>query len=235
MHLTPLFRTIQCGKPDIVSNFLLLSSAKADVNTLCFGLAPLHKAAEWARADLIDILINAGADVNIRSTCDQDGETGNTPLHLLASSNTNFENRLVCLEILKGAGANVHATNSDGQTALHKASLKVGYESTVACGGVDAELVKALIRSGCDPLQQDDYGRTPLQYGWSEVKEDEEYYHMSPHVITALVTAGDRSWECVPTPCPGLEAAMLSVWQNAREELPELYARLENPPPSCML
>ena len=29
--------------------------------------------------------------------------------------------------------------------------------------------------------------------------------------IAALVATGDRSWECVPTPCPGLEAAMLPV------------------------
>ena len=46
-------------------------------------------------------------------------------------------------------------------------------------------------------------------------------------VITALVAAGDRSWECVPTPCPGLEAAMLSVWQAAPDELPELVKRLD--------
>ena len=44
------------------------------------------------------------------------------------------------------------------------------------------------------------------------------------------MAAGDRSWQCVPTPCPGLEAAMLSVWQAAPDELPELVKHLKNPP-----
>ena len=34
----------------------------------------------------------------------------------------------------------------------------------------------------------------------------------------------------MPTPCPGLEAAMLSVWQAAPDEMPELLKRMENPP-----
>ena len=50
------------------------------------------------------------------------------------------------------------------------------------------------------------------------------------NTTTALVPAGDRSWQCVPTPCPGLEAAMLSVWQAAPDELPRLVKRMENPP-----
>ena len=39
------------------------------------------------------------------------------------------------------------------------------------------------------------------------------------------MAAGDRSWECVPTPCPGLEVAGCSP-----DELPELVKRLENSP-----
>ena len=53
-------------------------------------------------------------------------------------------------------------------------------------------------------------------------------YHFN--IMTTLVAAGDRSWESVPTPCPGLEAAMLSVWQAAPDEMPELVKRMENPP-----
>ena len=44
------------------------------------------------------------------------------------------------------------------------------------------------------------------------------------------MAAGDRLWQCVPRPCPGLEAAMLSVWQAAPDELPELVKHMENSP-----
>ena len=49
-------------------------------------------------------------------------------------------------------------------------------------------------------------------------------------MTTALVAAGDRSWQCVPTLCPGLEAALLSAWQAAADELPELVMCMENRP-----
>jgi hypothetical protein len=42
-----------------------------------------------------------------------------------------------------------------------------------------------------------------------------------------LVAAGDRQWACVPSPCPGLESALLSVWKEAPQELGQLAARLE--------
>ena len=56
------------------------------------------------------------------------------------------------------------------------------------------------------------------------------YFQLILFYLIQLVAAGDRSWECVPTPCPDLEAAMLSVWQAAPDELPELVKRMENPP-----
>ena len=57
----------------------------------------------------------------------------------------------------------------------------------------------------------------------------------APDSVTAvLVAAGDRSWECVPTPCYGLEAAMLPVWLNAPDEMPQRVKRLPNPPESLI-
>ena len=60
-----------------------------------------------------------------------------------------------------------------------------------------------------------------------EDDDDDDPDPIPPSIITALVAAGDRSWECVPTPCPGLEATMVSVWQAAPDELPELFKRLD--------
>jgi hypothetical protein len=36
--------------------------------------------------------------------------------------------------------------------------------------------------------------------------------------VTLLVAAGDRQWRCVPTPCPGLEAALVPVWKAVPKE-----------------
>jgi hypothetical protein len=46
-------------------------------------------------------------------------------------------------------------------------------------------------------------------------------------IIVQLVTAGDRSWQHVPTPCVGLEMALRSVYTNAPQELPALFRRLQ--------
>lgn len=47
--------------------------------------------------------------------------------------------------------------------------------------------------------------------------------------ITLLVAAGDRSWDLVPSPCPGLEAALPAVAKAAPDELGQLFQRLEAP------
>lgn len=50
----------------------------------------------------------------------------------------------------------------------------------------------------------------------------------------ALVAAGDHQWDLVPTPCPGLEAALPAVWRNAPEELSQLFQHLEVPAQACI-
>ena len=90
----------------------------------------------------------------------------------------------------------------------------------------------ALLDAGCDPLLRDGDRETPLHRLYCDGfhGSDEDYFQ----VFTALVAAGDRSWQYVPIPCPGIEAAMESVWENAPGELPELLKRMENPPQTMM-
>ena len=258
---TPLWHAAGQKKIKVVK---MLLDAGADVN-LQGCEVPLHAAASQGHPELIDLFLQAGANVNAVTTFDEEGDgedlMGNTPLHFLASC-TDPDNILVCLKKLLDAGVDVHARNVDGQTALHCAAVREGPRAdriSINFGvfGVDAFLVTILIQAGCDPLQKDNVGRTPLQSAWyksqndirrlnerEEEGEDERVglrallyvrfreAYLSHSVIVALVAAGDRSWECVPTPCPGLEAAMLSVWKNAPDEFPELVKRLENPPQS---
>ena len=119
------------------------------------------------------------------------------------------------------AGADPNIADQYGRTPLHHAALT----SSVY-------FVNGLLAAGSDPLHRDNEGHTPLQHLFDRRFNNTHLYAHHFKAIITLVAAGDRSWECVPTPCPGLEAAMLSVWQAAPDEMPELVKRMENPPNS---
>ena len=190
----------------------LLLNAGADVNGAGGEVAPLHWAADSGNSEAIELLIEAGADVNILSTEGDVLPAGDTPLHFAT-----IHNESICVTTLLAAGADPNIANAEGRTPLHVANL-----------GSSLENVNALLAAGSDPLHQDNRGRTPLNSVY-EVRRKFGFSAKHYNIITALVT-GDRSWQCVPTPCPGLEAAMVSVWQAAPDELPELFKRMENPP-----
>ena len=209
---TPL--TIACSSNTTLDIVQLLINAGADVNGGAGVIAPLHWAAYVGNIEALDLLIQSGADVNRLSTDEYWGfwPAGDTPLHFAI-----FNENLITLNRLLEAVANPNIANARGKLPLHHA----------ACiSSVDA--VTALLAAGSDPLHQNNDGRTPLQYLYAFHYRNFSAKHFN--IITALVAAGDRSWECVPTPCPGLEAAMLSMWQAAPDEFPELLKRLDNPP-----
>ena len=210
---TPL--TLACRSAANFSSAQLLINAGADVNGGDGGIAPLHWAAYNGSSESLELLIQSGADVNRLSTEEWYDllPAWCTPLHFAVRYD-----KLDCITQLLAAGADPNIANSAGQTALHHAAL-----------WSSIEIVNAFLHAGCDPLHQDNRGRAPLQHLYEE-RRNRHFSADHFKVITALVAAGDRSWECVPTPCPGLEATMLSVWQAAPDELPELMKLLENPP-----
>ena len=205
--------TIACRKYSNLGIVQLLLNVGADVNGGGGEDAPLHWAVTFENIEVIELFIEAGADVNRVSTGDDIITAGSTPLHYAAS-----RNQLTSLNTLLAAGADPNIANTNGRTPLHDAA----WSSSV-------DVITALVDAGCDPLHEDNDGRTPLKYLY-ELHNEEPFSAEDFNVFTALVAAGDRSWECVPTPCPGLEAAMVSVWQAAPDELPELVKRMENPP-----
>ena len=214
---TPL--SIVCNSDTNVGIIQLLLTAGADVNGGGGVIVPLHQAIYNQTTEAIDLLIQSGADVNILLSTNyyyyRGLQAGSTPLHFAANKKD-----WSCLNLLLEAGADPNIGDSTGQTPLHYAA------------SVDA--VPALLAAGAGPLHRDNRGRTPLQNHYYE-RRYMGFYEEECNVITALVAAGDRSWECVPTPCPGLEAAMLSVWQNAPDELPELVKRLGYNPPQTLI
>ena len=197
-----------CLKTNVVQ---LLLNAGADVNGGGGDVAPLHRATEFGNTEAIELLIEAGADVNRYH--------GSTPLQWAA-----YRNQLGCLNTLLAAGANPTIVNIAGENPLHYAARRSSVDVITA---LKSYQITALLAAGCDPLHQDNQGRTPLHFFYKTHNgEPFSAYHFN--TITALVAAGDCSWQCVPTPCPGLKAAMVSVWQTAPDEMHELFKRLDD-------
>ena len=75
------------------------------------GYTPLYGAVEKGHKEVVELLIAAGADVNVK-----DGEWGETPLHLAAD-----KGHKEVAELLITAGADVNAKDGGGDTPLDAA------------------------------------------------------------------------------------------------------------------
>ena len=94
------------------------------------GWTPLHLAAFFAGASLVEALLEHGADVNARA---QNG-TNNMALHAAATARN-----LAAVRALVEHGADVNARQEGGWTALHSAALSG-----------DVEMARLLISHGAD-------------------------------------------------------------------------------------
>jgi ankyrin repeat protein len=116
------------------------------------GMTALHWAAERGDADMVDVLVFAGAEVQ---SVTRIGEY--TPLHIAARNG-----HLEATEALLRGGAEVDAvTNPSGSTPLHLAA--------VAGNG---DLVRVLIAAGADPnAREAAWSQTPLIFAasWNRV------------------------------------------------------------------
>lgn len=105
------------------------------------GETPLHLACRAGNLQIVEILLNAGANLESKSSI-----TGATPL-LVAIA----ENHPDIAKLLIGKGANVNATNIARGTALH-----------IAAFNHQASLVQLLIAHGAKVDAKTEDGKTPL-------------------------------------------------------------------------
>lgn len=113
---------------------------------LPIGYTPLHAAAAYARYEMIDLLLEYGANINARTS------HGTTPLHLAINSR-----QPGAVALLLVHGANKEIKTVVGLTPLHWASI--------GDNGVGARL---LLEHGACSNALDQFGRSPLH--WSALK-----------------------------------------------------------------
>lgn len=128
--------TVIC-KQFVKADDLLLQMASAD------GWTPLHLACFFGHLETVEMLLQLGADVKVRSA----NAMNNTPLHAAAAS----RNQDICAALLSH-GAEVNAAQHAGYTALHSA----------ATNG-DIEIVRLLLAHEANPKMKSEKGETPLE------------------------------------------------------------------------
>jgi ankyrin repeat protein len=145
---TPLHYATFCGMHDIVK-FLIVKHSQ-DVNARGFKLrlkeTPLHVALCRGHADIAQLLLEHGADVNAQN----DGN--DTPLHLSSEYGD-----LEVVRILLERGADKEAQDGMLRSPLSRASL-----------GGHVEVCRLLLEHGADTKSRDFMNLTPLHYAEGE-------------------------------------------------------------------
>lgn len=142
MQLDDLFlKACQNGQKSVVITFLKKGGINVDKRDQQ-GFTPLHYACKKGARDIVKLLIENNADVNMASN------TSVTPLHFAAS----LGNQEI-IQCLLDAGADVNATDKDGKSILIYSVL-----------AKKVEAAKYLIGKGADVSIKDNENRTAVDY-----------------------------------------------------------------------
>jgi hypothetical protein len=131
IHLQPIMMNVKLGRwgraqlhhcaengfTSSVKRLLSIRNINVNVKDVS-GATPLHEAARNGHIEISRLLLQNGAEVNVKSN---DGNGGQTPLHYAAS-----QGHVDILHLLVENGADLEAQDNNGWRALHCAAIR-GY------------------------------------------------------------------------------------------------------------
>lgn len=144
---TPLFNAVQNNDIDI-AGILLLAGANPNIASAgAGGYYPLHDAAYRGQPEMIRLLLQYGAHIDVKNT------RGETPLYIAAWQ----VKREVVLSLL-AAGANVNIKSKRGDTPLFPGLYETDAERVRDL----PVIIEALLSHGANPNVKDKQGESPL-------------------------------------------------------------------------
>lgn len=211
---TPLFLAAMTGEVDVVTLLIARDDVNINAQTDClYSLTPLFVAAEGSHHQIMRILLQGGADVNIRSwrgtalncavsSCnitstellleagadpDTRDEKGNPVIFDAAKVRLEIDEMRPTaqfVKLLQKHGANLRARDMSQRTILH-----------VAAEECNLEAVQMLLAEGFDPDVVDGTGLTPLHKAldclpppYSKSPKDREEFHARHSAIVHLLS-----------------------------------------------
>ncbi len=171
-----LFETMDASQYEMLKLFLDFGFNINYIDSTHENCAPLLcMAAKYSTSEMVSLLLQRGAKVNIRRFSD-----GNTPLHSCFSYTSSIKDRYHTITLLLDSGADPNAKNNDSQTPLFKAW---DYE--------DTSVISLLVHHGADINAVDSLNGTPLIYAVLDRRID---------VIKALIDNGaDINLSSIPS------------------------------------
>jgi uncharacterized protein len=132
-----------CAAGEVERVEQLLEDGKATIDGYSGdGWTPLHLAAFFGHARIVELLLANGADTTARSI----NSNGNTPLHAALAGNHKF-----VAGLLLGHGADINAADAAGWRPLH-----------IAAANNNIDAMKALIAEGADVHAPNREGKSAL-------------------------------------------------------------------------
>ncbi len=158
LHHTPLHLAAGIGHENVVK--ILVEEGKAEIDVFdARNQTPMHYAVNNKKLEIVKLLLKLGADINSARMGQNSMKL--SPVHI-AVSNTNYDERDLCLDILKclikEPNAQVNLQDYENKTPLHYAERLKTIEVL-------------LTREDIDPLVKDDSGKTPFDYAKPEIKK----------------------------------------------------------------
>lgn len=137
-----IYTAAQAGNTDAIRKILSKDEpVDLDKPGSAYKLAPLHLAALFGQAEVVSLLADAGADVNVRSN------DGGTPLHAAV-----FLGHADVVDVLLNHGANPHLINDRGETP--RSGLGANWEITSFIANlIQVPIVREDVEAGREALE----------------------------------------------------------------------------------